>query len=70
MKAITGADLYADLLGNVYPGLRHSDYTVNYTVRNYTLEEARRIITKRPDLLSLNEMYQVGNVYSSKTVSE
>jgi len=63
MKAITGADLYADLLGNVYPGLRHSDYTVNYTVRNYTLEEARRIITKRPDLLSLNEMYQVANSY-------
>lgn len=63
MKAIIGADLYADWLSNVYPGLRHSDYTVNYTVRNYTLDEARRIITKNPNLLSLNEMYQVANSY-------
>lgn len=63
MKALVGKNVYADLLKNVYPGLRHSDYAVNYTVRNYTLEEAKAIITKRPDLLSLNEMYQVANSY-------
>ena len=63
MKTLVGKSVYADLLKNVYPGLRHSDYAVNYTVRNYTLEEAKAIITKRPDLLSLNEMYQVANSY-------
>lgn len=63
MKAVAGADIYTHLLKNVYPALRHSDYTVNYTVRDYTIEEAKSIITKRPELLSLNEMYQVANSY-------
>lgn len=63
MKIVAGADVYTHLLKNVYPGLRHSDYTVNYTVRDYTIDEAKSIITKRPELLSLNEMYKVANSY-------
>lgn len=49
---------YAFLLREVYPGLRHSDYTVEYVVRNYTdLAEIRNLLFSDPKKLSLNEMF-------------
>ncbi|MDE7115365.1 MAG: DUF3868 domain-containing protein [Muribaculaceae bacterium] len=49
---------YEFLLKEVYPGLRHSDYTVEYTVRNYTdINEIRHLIFSDPRKLSLNEMF-------------
>lgn len=49
---------YAYLLRNVYPGLRHSDYAVEYEVRAYTdIEEIKRLLKTRPQNLSLGEMY-------------
>ena len=53
---------YAFLLKEVYPGLRHSDYTVEYTVRNYTdINEIKEILRTKPANLSLNEMYLAAN---------
>ena len=46
-----------------YPSLRRTDYKVTYDVRNFSLEEARRIIRERPQKLSLNEMFLVANSY-------
>lgn len=46
-----------------YPALRRTDYKVTYDVRNFSLEEARRIIKERPQKLSLNEMYLVADSY-------
>ena len=46
-----------------YPSLRRTDYKVTYDVRNFSLEEARKIIRERPQKLSLNEMYLVANSY-------
>ena len=51
------------LLANVYPDLRRTEYTVNYDVRSFNLEEARKVIKTRPQKLSLNEMYIVANSY-------
>lgn len=49
---------YAYLLREIYPGLRHSDYTVRYTVRAYTdVEEIRRLLHTQPQKLSLEELY-------------
>ncbi len=49
---------YSFLLKEVYPGLRHSDYTVEYTVKNYTdINEIKRLIFSDPRKLSLNEMF-------------
>ena len=49
---------YQFLLKNVYPGLRHSDYVVQYVVRTYTsAEEIRRIMKTQPQKLSLRELY-------------
>lgn len=54
---------YRYLLNNVFPDLRRTEYTINYDVRNFNLEEARKIIETRPQKLSLQEMYAVANSY-------
>ncbi len=49
---------YRILLQECYPALRHSDYRVEYVIRNYTdVEEIRRIMQTAPQKLSLNEFY-------------
>ena len=51
---------YAFLLREVYPGLRHSDYVVQYEVRAYTdPAEIKRLLRTQPQKLSLQEMYLV-----------
>lgn len=53
---------YAFLLREVYPALRHSDYTVKYEVRTYTdVQEIIQILKTRPQKLSLLEMYLVAS---------
>ena len=65
LKTFEGGKAYATLLNECYPALRHSDYTVRYVVRGFTVDEAKEIITKRPQQLSLNEMFQVAQTYQS-----
>ncbi|MBD5387197.1 DUF3868 domain-containing protein [bacterium] len=49
---------YQFLLAEVYPGLRHSDYAVNFTVRSYqTPEEIADIMKKAPQNLSPSELF-------------
>lgn len=49
---------YAWLLKNVYPGLRKSDYTVEYEVRSYTdVAEIIEVMKTAPQKLSLSEFY-------------
>ena len=51
---------YRFLLQTVYPGLRHSDYTIEYTIRSYTdLAEIERLLHTAPQKLSLDEMYRL-----------
>lgn len=54
---------YKFLLDNVYPPLRRTEYKFVYEVRPYTLEEAKEIILRRPDLLSKTEMMGVAFSY-------
>lgn len=64
LKQLNGGRPYAFLLKEVYPALRHSDYTVHYTVRSFDVEEGKKLIYTRPDLLSLNEMFYIARSYS------
>lgn len=51
-------DQYKWLLANVYPSLRHSDYRIEYTIRQFNdVEEIKEVINTAPQKLSLNEMY-------------
>ena len=65
LRTIDGGKAYAALLKDCYPALRHSDYTVRYVVRGFSVDEAKEIISKRPQQLSLNEMFQVAQTYGS-----
>ena len=53
------------MLRDIYPALRHSDYRVNYNIRNFTVDEAKRIIQSDPSKLSLNEMFLVAETYET-----
>lgn len=49
---------YAVLLRDVYPGLRHSDYRIEYTVRAFTkADDILRVAATRPQHLSLAEFF-------------
>lgn len=53
----TYPEAYKFLLQTVYPGLRHSDYTIDYVVRYYTsIEEIAAIYATAPHKLSVGEM--------------
>lgn len=48
---------YDVLLKEVYPGLRHSDYVVQYRIKQYTtVDDIRRVLRERPSNLSESEL--------------
>lgn len=63
LKRVAGGEPYKWLLQNVYPGLRHTDYVIEYVVRNYNVKEGRRLIYTHPEAMSLKEMYAVAQSY-------
>lgn len=63
LRTVAAGVPYAALLANCYPTLRHSDYVVRYVVRGFTTEEAKSIVETRPQLLSLQEMFNVAQTY-------
>ena len=67
LKQVGGGEPYRWLLQYVYPGLRHTDYTIEYEVKHYPVEEARRLIYTHPEALSLEEMYSVARSYDEGT---
>ena len=52
---------YQQLLADVYPGLRHSDYVIQYSIRPYTLEESRSVYRTNPEDLSMAEFVALAN---------
>lgn len=55
---------YKFMLAQYYPALRHTDYRVDYTIKQFTdLEEIRRVFATEPSKLSLNELFVLANSY-------
>lgn len=54
---------YRILLRECYPGLRRSDYRIDYTVRGFNVDEAKEVFRTRPQNLSLREMFAVAQTY-------
>lgn len=68
LKKVGGGQPYKWLLKNVYPGLRHTDYIINYVVKTeYQPVEGRRLIYTHPEAMSLEEIYRVVNSYRRGT---
>lgn len=66
LKRVGGGEPYRWLLAHVYPGLRHTDYIIEYVVREYPTKDARRLIYTHPEALSVEEMYRVALSYSEE----
>lgn len=56
-------EAYATLLAECYPGLRRTDYRIDYTVRSFHVDEAKAVFRTRPQNLSLDEMFAVAQTY-------
>ena len=67
LKALDGGAPYKWLLDNVFPGLRHTDYIIEYIVQHYPVAEAKQLIYTHPEALSLNEMYSVAESFGEGT---
>ncbi|EGJ72095.1 hypothetical protein Bcop_1914 [Bacteroides coprosuis DSM 18011] len=59
----TYPEQYRELLQNCYPALRRSEYIIDYTVRAFSVEEAKVLLKTKPQLLSLEEMYLIAQTY-------
>ena len=51
------------MLRDLFPDLRRVEYRINYTIRDYTIEDARTLIDRRPTDLSHYEMFHVAEHY-------
>lgn len=63
MKGYRGGSPYRYVFANMYPMLRRSDYKIEYTVPEFTLEKSKELFKTRPGLLSLAELYAIANEY-------
>ena len=63
LKILGGGYVYQRMLHSLYPQLRRVVAQINYNVRSFDVNEARRVIRTRPQQLSLNEMYILANTY-------
>ena len=63
LKKVGGGEPYKWLLEHVYPGLRHTDYIIDYEITPFSVEKGRRLIYTHPEGLSLEEMYNVAMSY-------
>lgn len=51
------------ILQHWFPGLRHSDYTIHYVVRPFTVEQAKQVFQSNPKNLSIEEMFRIARTY-------
>ena len=57
---------YQYLLQNVYPGLRHSDYRIEYVIRGFSdIDEIKQLVKTQPQKLSLQEFFLAAQEYQA-----
>ena len=63
LMMLSGGQPYRMMLKEWFPLLRRTDYRLNYSVKDFTVDQGRDIIKTRPGQMSLNEMFHVANSY-------
>lgn len=63
LKAVGGGEPYRWLHQYVYPGLRHTDYIIQYEIKPLSVRDGRSLIYTHPEVLSIKEMYLVAQSY-------
>lgn len=67
LRTLDGGTPYAAMLSEIYPKVRRVVCSVDFTVREFTVEEGRRLINSHPELLSQYEMYQIACSYPANS---
>ena len=60
-------ELFRFMLQHWFPALRHSDYTIHYVVRPFTVEQAKQVFESNPKNLSIEEMFRIAQTYPAGT---
>ena len=63
LKALVPPQIHERLLNEMYGPLRRNEYRIEYNVRHFNLEEAKRQLKENPRLVSQAEMYRVAESY-------
>lgn len=63
LKQLDGGRFYHRIKTEYFPKLRRVDYTLNYTVKAFTVEEGKELLKVSPGKLSLNELFLIANTY-------
>jgi len=63
LQSYKGGRPYQYLLKEIYPGLRRTDYKIEFTVPEFTVERGKQLINTKPQMLSQYEMYQIAHSY-------
>ena len=63
IKDLVPPEIYQRLLNEMYGPLRRNEYRIEYNVKEFSLEEAKKQLKIRPDLLSMEEIYMVADSY-------
>lgn len=69
LKKLDGGKPYKEMLTTMYPKLRKAVCEVNFSVRSFSVDEAKIVLENEPQLLSLNEVYQIARTYPQGTES-
>lgn len=56
-------ELFEYLKPGILPSLRRTEYTISYSIRSFTPEEAEKIWREHPDWLSIDEFNSVASLY-------
>lgn len=65
LKEFRQGQPYRDLLQQVFPALRHIEAEIHYSVKPLGVVESQRVIYRRPQDLSLREMYEAARAGNS-----
>lgn len=64
LREIGDGQPYRCIVGEFYPPLRRTEYTVEYDLGGFTVERARELLRERPQALSLPEIWMVARSYA------
>lgn len=67
LRTLDGGAPYKAMLNEVYPQVRRVVCSVDFTIREFTVEEGRNLIGIHPELLSQYEMYKVACSYPANS---
>jgi outer membrane protein OmpA-like peptidoglycan-associated protein len=65
MMASTNGDAYRNVMSEIYPKLRRTDYKLDYEVKPISVERGKEIMRTNPRLLSLNELFLIAETYQT-----